>query len=534
MMALTHGAIGVVSFAGLSALFGGAITPAALGAAAVGSWLPDVDTPNSKAGMCVYPLAAWLEKRFGHRTITHSATGVFLFALLISPLLIWAISRPIFVPLLLGYVFHLLGDAATKAGVPLAWPRRERFVFPGNSQWRLTTGSGAEWGVLCVVFVLALVTLPVSQLGPRRLLHMFSGDIRGATRDVQDWSANWEVEAEIEGFDVLRKKVVEGRFRVVGLRGDDGLLIEREGGALWLVSKMAGEADPFRIEPRRVRVYNTRRVETRQVTLTARNITLAALSNRLKAPIEKMPPPWETPASEDFRVDDIRVSGVADCYKWAQGFAAPKSVPQAPGLKRADFATTSHRLTLRDLPPNSLLLCGQAAIKSASFVVQLPRKMPAPKLDFPSQTRVVVVPHLRQHADLSVKVGQIVTVGTALGRPFGQTFKPDLSGEIALQMARAEAAKTELLALDAEEGAMRESGLWSEFASSFAQRRQSLTRMAKFAPPAPVTEKPAPPVLAPFGAVVEAVEWEVPTTPTRPGEIAEHRARVTLSEVMTR
>jgi inner membrane protein len=39
--------------------------------------LPDVDTTTSTMGQIFYPVAAWIEKRYPHRTVTHSflATG---------------------------------------------------------------------------------------------------------------------------------------------------------------------------------------------------------------------------------------------------------------------------------------------------------------------------------------------------------------------------------------------------------------------------------------------------------------------------
>jgi len=124
MMASTHAALGIVTYAGITAIVGGSPVPATLGAAAVGAWLPDVDSPQSKAGFCLYPLAAFLERRYGHRTVTHSWVGAAVFALLCLPLLFFPALKVLYWPFLIGYMSHLLGDAATKSGVPLAWPSR--------------------------------------------------------------------------------------------------------------------------------------------------------------------------------------------------------------------------------------------------------------------------------------------------------------------------------------------------------------------------------------------------------------------------
>jgi inner membrane protein len=50
------------------------------------SLLPDIDLPTSKLGRVLFWLSTRLEKRFGHRTITHSAIAITALALLASPL----------------------------------------------------------------------------------------------------------------------------------------------------------------------------------------------------------------------------------------------------------------------------------------------------------------------------------------------------------------------------------------------------------------------------------------------------------------
>ena len=532
MMALTHVAVGTLGYAGLATLFGAEVSPPVLGAAALGSLLPDVDTPSSRAGFCVYPLALWLERKFGHRTVTHSIAGIGFCALVFSPLLFFVHLHVLFIALVCGFCFHLAGDACTKAGIPLMWPRRERWVFPGDAKFRLKTGSVAEWIVLGMVMMVAVLVLPVARMGPRRWLHVVRGDIGSAVRDQEDFAGRFATEADVEGYDVLTHKLVTGRFPVAGLQGDSGLLIQRDG-ALWMVSKTATSADPFRIEPRKVRVYAVRPLETRQETLLASNITLSAVADRIVTPIDAMPPPWERPAREDFSVPDIRVSGVAHCFPFAKGSDAPRDQPNKPGIKRVEFGG-GDLLTLRDANIFDLRSCGGVTIRTASLSLTIPKKMPLPKLLFESQTRTVEVPHLGRHADLKAQVGQLVWKGSALGHTFAQTLKHEPTPDEQLQEAAAKAAQKELAGLDAEEKAMRQSELWRQFASSFAQRRAALQKQASFKVATPPAAKAPPPVVAPFSGVVESIEWEAPTVPTLPGEKPEHTARVTLSEVATK
>jgi len=528
MMALTHVAIGTLGYAGLATLFGAEVSPPVLGAAALGSLLPDVDTPSSRAGFCVYPLAVWLEKKFGHRTVTHSITGVGVCALLFSPLLLFGWGHLPFMALVCGFALHLSGDACTKSGIPLMWPRRERWVFPGDAKFRLKTGSAAEWVVLAIV----MMVMPVARMGPRRWLHVVRGDIGSAVRDQQDFAGRFATEAEVEGYDVLTHKLVSGRFPVAGLQSDDGLLIQREG-ALWMVSKSATSADPFRIEPRHVRVYAVRPLETRQETLLASNITLSGVADRLVAPVNSMPPPWEVPAHENFAVSDIRVSGVAHCFPFPKGADAPRDQPNKPGIKRVEFGS-GDLLTLRDANVFDLRSCGGVTIHSGSLSLTIPKRMPLPKLLFEGATRTVEVPHLARHAELKAGVGQLVWEGDALGHTFAQTLKHQPSPEELLREAGARTAQKELAGLDAEEAAMRQSELWQQFSGAFAQRRVALKKRAAFHLLQLQTLVAPPPVKAPFSAVVESIEWEAPSVPTLPGEKPEHSARVTLAEVANR
>ena len=68
----------------------------AVGAAlALGSLLPDLDTAHSGLGRWAKPVSRQLERRFGHRTLTHSLIGLALLAcgsswlLLLNPALFW-------------------------------------------------------------------------------------------------------------------------------------------------------------------------------------------------------------------------------------------------------------------------------------------------------------------------------------------------------------------------------------------------------------------------------------------------------------
>lgn len=105
-------------------------------AAAVGGLLPDIDHPESVVGRRVRLISVPLAAIFGHRGFTHS-----LLAVLLLGYAVISANTPASVywlPLCVGYLSHILGDALSASGVPLLYPwSRKRFrarVLPVNSR----------------------------------------------------------------------------------------------------------------------------------------------------------------------------------------------------------------------------------------------------------------------------------------------------------------------------------------------------------------------------------------------------------------
>lgn len=96
--------------------------------AGVGGLLPDIDSIHSKLGRVFMPVSATIQLIFGHRGIFHT---LLLPALLFG---IMTIFLPIYgvyyIPLLVGYISHILLDMLTPEGVPLLWPVPTRFSIP--------------------------------------------------------------------------------------------------------------------------------------------------------------------------------------------------------------------------------------------------------------------------------------------------------------------------------------------------------------------------------------------------------------------
>jgi len=130
--------------------------------------LPDIDHTKSIIGKIFYPIAKFLNVKYGHRTITHS-----LFFLFSTTFLIAAFQRTFFpsIPLtqlyFLAVLSHLIFDMMTVQGVPLFYPFiKNPCVIPGNPYMRLRTGDlRTETAVLCFFLVSAVFLKPLIKDG---------------------------------------------------------------------------------------------------------------------------------------------------------------------------------------------------------------------------------------------------------------------------------------------------------------------------------------------------------------------------------
>lgn len=155
MIAPTH-----IAFASLSALLFGA-NPVQASVCAVGSLVPDIDSPNSTIGK-VFPFSWWLEARFGHRGFTHSL-------ILWFPLLFVGFLFPVAGWLVFGAITHCLLDCASIAGVRLFYPSHRIAVFGGRN-FRIKVGSASEMVLMIVLFLCVYGVVYVQQMGGWRSL----------------------------------------------------------------------------------------------------------------------------------------------------------------------------------------------------------------------------------------------------------------------------------------------------------------------------------------------------------------------------
>lgn len=133
---------------------------------AAGGLLPDIDHPQSTVGWMFPFLSYPIQQTYGHRTVTHSFTIWFPFALI--GILLHTHSA---VWVAYGAMSHIVADAFNESGVQAFWPLD---IIMVASKRRIRTGSWAEVPI-CLVLIALTTILGYSYtvLGsPRRLINL--------------------------------------------------------------------------------------------------------------------------------------------------------------------------------------------------------------------------------------------------------------------------------------------------------------------------------------------------------------------------
>lgn len=196
-------------------------------AAGLASQLPDLDTSTSWPGRILKPIAVWIEKRYPHRTITHSFFASGLVAVLSSPLLL--VDGGLFWCIVLGFTSGWFSDAFTKQGVCAFWPSSARLVVPANPHLRLGSGSPAEWVVvgLCVAVMVVSISIQHSG-GISQTLNQWFGIPSGAVEIVNEQIGQRELWANFQGLDTRTQQSTAGRWRIIQSLSETDLLTRND------------------------------------------------------------------------------------------------------------------------------------------------------------------------------------------------------------------------------------------------------------------------------------------------------------------
>ncbi len=227
MMSMTHAIIGIT----VTSFVLETVDPSVLGAAAVGSQLPDVDTSKSIVGRVLFPISWILERYFPHRTITHSFFMTGIVALASLPLRFH--SAEMWKALLIGFFFGWFADVFTKSGVAAFYPATSaRLVVPANPNLRLRTGSKAEYIIILLFLGLGVVSFNLHSAGGiLRVFNAAFGQPSGAAELFREEGHAKQIFASIEG--QTNAGSVSGELEVVDVLQGDTLLVRDSSGVIY-------------------------------------------------------------------------------------------------------------------------------------------------------------------------------------------------------------------------------------------------------------------------------------------------------------
>jgi inner membrane protein len=230
MMSRTHIVLAVAA----TSLVLGTADPIVLSLGAVCSQLPDVDTTKSYSGRMLFPLSSYLEKRFTHRSITHSFLALAIFAVLVFPVTFFGYQY--YLGMVSGYFWGFFGDVFTKSGVALFYPSKVRAICPANPRLRLATGSSAEWFVLFILVIFAIFSIQINSAGGIvRNFNQALGLPSGAIETVNQDASRYLLTAHIKGRNAITQEPIEKAYEIIQPLNQNDLLVKDELGTTYRV-----------------------------------------------------------------------------------------------------------------------------------------------------------------------------------------------------------------------------------------------------------------------------------------------------------
>jgi len=207
---------------------------------AVASILPDIDTAASFIGRTFPFLSRRIERKFGHRTLTHSAVFAAGVAILISPLYLFA--PDVYVCLLIGYASHPFLDTMTVHGVKLFYPfSSAKCVFPlevnNPHRYRLQTGSKTDKALSLLFFIGCIPTFLIAHQGYERFIRSTQKNIESAVRDYNEFSKDHFVFAEVAAYNMMTKERIAATFEIIGTLNPTTILFRGKDRALHSLGK---------------------------------------------------------------------------------------------------------------------------------------------------------------------------------------------------------------------------------------------------------------------------------------------------------
>jgi len=194
---------------------------------ALASVLPDIDTGASFTGKALPFFSHRIERKFGHRTLTHSAVAVVSISMVLLPL--FFIDSGLYLCFLAGYASHPFLDTMTVHGVKLFYPfSTVKCVFPlevnNPHRYRLQTGSKMDKALGLFFLTGCIPAYLIAHQGYERFIRATQKNIESAVRDYNEFSKDHFVFADVVAYDMMTKEKLKGSLEIVGTLDDHTLL----------------------------------------------------------------------------------------------------------------------------------------------------------------------------------------------------------------------------------------------------------------------------------------------------------------------
>jgi len=191
----------------------------------VATTLPDIDLPKSTIGRTFKPISLYINRRWGHRTITHSFITLLILTLLLA-ILENQITDKNTLSLIFFYAYlsHLLLDMVTIMGVPLLYPfSKNPFVLPGSPRYRIRTGDlRAETIAFCTFILLSIFLRPLFEQGFWTSYNRLFGTMKHLAAEFK----RSEDMLEVQYFGKIGTRPIKGKGLCIEASQNEVILIE--------------------------------------------------------------------------------------------------------------------------------------------------------------------------------------------------------------------------------------------------------------------------------------------------------------------
>ncbi|PKL16919.1 MAG: hypothetical protein CVV49_13845 [Spirochaetae bacterium HGW-Spirochaetae-5] len=212
------------------------VEPATAAAASLFSLLPDIDHPESTIGRVFRPISKYIQRKYGHRTVTHSIFAIMFIAAALLPLLLiprllqWGgpFWTGLYAASLLAFSSHIFIDLFNKSGVRIFSPfSQKEYISFKTPQLRVLVSSWQEYLILFIIIFFAFTVTGEGfsiHKAVRNVGKMLYKNYDNAVKDYQEHSA-FLCMAHIEYFDNIERRIVVADLPVLNMYPQTGIFL---------------------------------------------------------------------------------------------------------------------------------------------------------------------------------------------------------------------------------------------------------------------------------------------------------------------